>query len=146
MGKATVDCFVGMRILTNRGVTVIEEMDRHGVHLKDSTGHAYFTAFTELDAREVSDSGVQVLHSSLLPWFVQLPAEVQATAQFRQQCILEVRTGYREGIAELAQPGEPFWPFGETWRQHHQALRAHEPIGVLRTDRRPDDHAARLRR
>jgi len=115
MGKATVDCFVGMRILTNRGVTVIEEMDRHGVHLKDSTGHAYFTAFTELDAREVSDSGVQVLHSSLLPWFVQLPAEVQATALFRQQCILEVRTGYREGIAELAQPGEPFWPFGETY-------------------------------
>ena len=115
MGKATVDCFVGMRILTNRGVTVIEEMDRHGVHLKDSTGHAFFTAVTELDAREVSDSGVQVLHSSLLPWFVQLPAEVQATALFRQQCILEVRTGYREGIAELAQPGEPFWPFGETY-------------------------------
>ena len=63
----------------------------------------HFTAFTELDAREVSDSGVQLLHSSLLPWFIQLPADVQATALFRLQCILEVRTGYREGLAELAQ-------------------------------------------
>ena len=104
-----------MRILTNRGVAVVKEFDRHGAHLKDSTGHTYFTAFTELEAREVSDSGVQMLHSSLLPWFAQLSADVQAVALFRQQCILEVRTGYREGIAELSQPGEPFWPFGETY-------------------------------
>ena len=70
---------------------------------------------TELDAREISDSGGQVLHSSLLPWFVQLPADVQATALFRQQCVMESRSGFREGLAELAQPGEPFWPFGETY-------------------------------
>lgn len=34
---------------------------------------------------------------------------------FRQQCILEVRTGHREGVGELAQPGEPYWPFGESY-------------------------------
>ena len=115
MSRATVEISTGMRILTNRGVAIVVEVDRHGAHLKDSTGHTHFTAFTELDAREVSDSGVQLLHSSLLPWFIQLPADVQATALFRLQCILEVRTGYREGLAELAQPGEPFWPFGETY-------------------------------
>lgn len=115
MGRATVEVTVGARILTNRGVAVITELDRHGAHLKDSTGHTYFTAFTELKAREVSDSGIQTLHSSLVPWFAQLPPDVQAVALFRQQCILEVRTGFREGIAELAQPGEPFWPFGDSY-------------------------------
>ena len=115
MTRATVDISAGMRVLANRGVAIVVEIDRHGAHLKDSTGHAYFTAYTELDARELSDSGVQVLRSSLLPWFAQLPADVQATALFRQQCILEVRTGFREGVAELAQPGEPFWPFGESY-------------------------------
>ncbi|PRY52519.1 integrase-like protein [Knoellia remsis] len=115
MSRATVEISTGMRILTNRGVAIVVEIDRHGAHLRDSTGHTYFTAYTELDAREVSESGVQVLHSSLLPWFIKLPADVQASALFRQQCILEVRTGYREGVAELAQPGEPFWPFGETY-------------------------------
>ncbi|MDN5767775.1 MAG: hypothetical protein L0H96_19005 [Humibacillus sp.] len=113
MARATVEIIVGARILTNRGVAVVVELDRHGAHMKDSTGHTYFTPFTELEAREISDAGVQTLHSSLMPWFVQLPPDVQAAALFRQQCILEVRTGYREGIAELAQPGEPFWPFGE---------------------------------
>ena len=115
MARATVEISVGTRILTNRGVAVVVELDRHGAHLKDSTGHTYFTAFTELEAREVSDKGVQTLHSSLMPWFVQLPPDVQAAALFRQQCILEVRTSYREGMAELAQPGEPFWPFGESY-------------------------------
>ncbi len=113
MARATVEISVGTRILTNRGVAVVVELDRHGAHVKDSSGHTYFTAFTELEAREVSDSGVQTLHSSLMPWFVQLPADVQVAAQFRQQCVLEVRTAYREGLAELAQPGEPYWPFGE---------------------------------
>lgn len=115
MARATVEISVGTRILTNRGVAVVVELDRYGAHLKDSTGHTYFTAFTEVEAREVSDSGVQTLHSSLMPWFAQLPPDVQAAALFRQQCILEVRTGYREGMAELAQPGEPFWPFGESY-------------------------------
>ena len=115
MARATVEISVGIRILTNRGVAVVVELDRHGAQLKDSTGHTYFTAFTELEAREVSDKGVQTLHSSLMPWFVQLPPDVQAAALFRQQCILEVRTSYREGMAELAQPGEPFWPFGESY-------------------------------
>ena len=40
---------------------------------------------------------------------------MQAAALFRQQCVQEVRTAYREGMAELAQPGEPFWPFGESY-------------------------------
>jgi len=115
MARATVDIHVGTRILTNRGVAVVVEIDRHGAHLKNSTGHTYFTAFTELDAREVSDDGVQTLHSSLLPWFAQLAPDVQAAALFRQQCVQEVRTAYREGMAELAQPGEPFWPFGESY-------------------------------
>ena len=70
MGRATVEISPGMRILTNRGVAIVVELDRHGVHLKGSTGDTYFTAYTELDAREISDAGVQLLHSSLLTWCV----------------------------------------------------------------------------
>ena len=105
----------GMRILTNRGVAVVMELDRHGAHLKDSTGHTYFSAFTELAAQEVGHDGIQTLHASLMPWFVQLPVDVQAVALFRQQIVRETRSGFREGLAELAQPGEPFWPFGESY-------------------------------
>ena len=94
MSRATVEISPGMRILTNRRVAIVVEIDRHGAHLKDSTGHTYFTAYTELDARKVSDSGVQVLHSSPFPWFIQLPADVQATALFRQQCVME-RSAWR---------------------------------------------------
>lgn len=107
MASATVELHVGARILTNRGVAVITELDRHGVHLKDFTGHTYFTAFTQLEAREITAKGVQGLHASLLPWFAQLPEDVQAAALFRQECVMEVETGYRSGLAELAQPGEP---------------------------------------
>lgn len=115
MDRATVEINVGARILTNRGVAVITELDRHGVYLKDFTGHTYFTAFTQLEAREITAKGVQGLHASLLPWFAQLPEDVQATALFRQECVMEVQTGFRSGLAELAQPGEPFWPFGESY-------------------------------
>ncbi|MFZ1666989.1 MAG: hypothetical protein WAU08_16410 [Flavobacteriales bacterium] len=104
-----------MRILTNRGVAVVTELDRHGAHLKDSTGHSYFSAFTELAAQEVGNDGIQTLHASLMPWFVQLPVDVQAVALFRQQCVREANSGFRDGLAELAQPGEPFWPFGESY-------------------------------
>lgn len=115
MVKATVEITAGARVLTNRGVAVITELDRHGVHLKDFTGHTYFTAFTGLEAREITTDGVQALHASLLPWFARLPEDVQATALFRQECVMEVQTGFRRGLAELAQPGEPFWPFGESY-------------------------------
>ena len=65
MSRATVEISTGMRILTNRGVAIVVEIDRHGAHLRDSTGHTYFTAYTELDAREVSESGVSRNQASL---------------------------------------------------------------------------------
>ena len=70
MGRATVAISPGMRILTNRGVAIVVEVDRHGVHLKGATGDTYFTAYTELDAREISDSGVQVLSNDQNLWMV----------------------------------------------------------------------------
>lgn len=115
MANAIVELAVGSRILTSRGIAIVTQLDRHGVHLKDATGQPYFTAYSQLAAREITESGVQTLHSSLMPWFAQFPPEVQDAALFRQQCVLEARTGFREGLAELAQPGEPFWPFGDSY-------------------------------
>lgn len=115
MASATVELFGGSRVLTNRGVAVVVQIDRHGVHLKDAISQKYFTAYSQLHAREVTVAGVQALHPSLLPWFAQLSTDVQRAALFRQQCVLEARTGFREGLAELAQTGEPFWPFGESF-------------------------------
>ena len=43
MARATVEISVGTRILTNRGVAVVVELDRHGAHLKDSTGPVSYT-------------------------------------------------------------------------------------------------------
>lgn len=107
-----VELMVGSRILTSSGVAVVSRLERHGVLLRYATGEDRSVPFSRVTARAVGPEGVVALESSLMPWWAQLTVEQQRLAIFRLQCVMEVRTGYREGLADLAQPGEPFWPFG----------------------------------
>lgn len=107
-----VELEVGSRILTTSGVAVVTRLERHGVQLAGAAGPERFVAFSELPARKVRSDGVDTVVSSLMPWWAQLTEPQRQLALVRLQCLMEVRTGYREGLADLAQPGEPFWPFG----------------------------------
>ncbi|MGL5824627.1 MAG: hypothetical protein ACRCYU_07300, partial [Nocardioides sp.] len=113
MSSAAVPLTVGARILTAEGHAVVTQIERHGVLLRFAIGPVRSVSYTQLEARAVGQDGVQALHSSLLPWWDQLPPQVQHEAGFKQECVAEARSGYRYGLAELAQPGEPFYPFGE---------------------------------
>ena len=112
MTDAIVALTVGARILTANGYAVVTELERHGVRLRFSTGDVRSINYTQIEARTVGDH-VQAVHSSLYPWWEQLEVAVRQAALFKQECVLEARTGYRFGLPELAQPGEPFFPFGD---------------------------------
>jgi len=109
---AIVVLTVGARILTADGYAVVTQLERHGVRLRFSTGAVRSVSYTQIEARTVGDD-VQSVHSSLSPWWEQLELAVQHKALFKQECVLEARTGFRFGLRELAQPGEPFSPFGD---------------------------------
>ena len=106
---AVVALTVGARVLTADGYAVVTELERHGVRLRFSTGDVRSVNYTQVEARTVGDH-VQAVHSSLYPWWEQLEVAVRRAALFKQECVLEARTGYRFGLPELAQPGEPFCP------------------------------------
>lgn len=115
MSGARLEVYVGARILTTQGVAVVTAVDRHGAVVKDSTGTQRGIPFTQLSGRALSAAGVDAVHASLLPWFDGLDAETVADARFKHEVCTEIATGHRYGLAELAQPGEPFYPFGPTY-------------------------------
>jgi len=107
-----VPLMLGSRILTADGYAVVVQLERHGVRLRFSTGPERSIAYSQLDVRSVGEDGIQAVHASLFPWWQQLELAAQHEALFKQECVLECRTGFRYGLAELAQEGEPFHPFG----------------------------------
>lgn len=112
MTDNVVRLVVGTRVLTADGYAVVIRLERHGVRLRFSTGPERSIAYSQLDVRSLGEDGIQAVHASLFPWWQQLELAVQHEALFKQECVLECRTGFRYGLAELAQEGEPFYPFG----------------------------------
>ena len=112
MTDNVVPLMLGSRILTADGYAVVVQLERHGVRLRFSTGPERSIAYSQLDVRSVGEDGIQAVHASLFPWWQQLELAVQHEALFKQECVLECRTGFRFGLIELAQEGEPFYPFG----------------------------------
>lgn len=113
MSHPAVPLTLGSRILTADGYAVVTDLERHGVRLRFSTGEDRSVTFTQLQARAVGEDGPQAVHASLFPWWTKLEESVRREALFKQECVLEARTGFRFGLRELAQPGEPFYPFGD---------------------------------
>ena len=113
-GVASVDIGVGDRILMATGPAVVRAVVRHGIEVIDVAGAHQIVHWDQLTARAISTgSGVQAQHASLEPWWSGLGEAAQAEALLRLEVVLEVLTGFRHGCPQLAQPGEPFHPFGE---------------------------------
>jgi hypothetical protein len=111
---AIVALTVGARILTADGYAVVTELERHGVRLRFSTGDVRSINYTQIEARTVGDH-VQAVHSSLYPWWEQLEVAVRHAALFKQECVRRSPHRLPLRAAELAQPGEPFFPFGTSF-------------------------------
>lgn len=115
MSGARLELQVGARILTSQGVAMVSTIDRHGVVLTDASGAERMVPFTQLSGRTVTAAGVEAVHASLLPWFASLDEATIADTRFKHEVCTEIATGYRYGLADLAQPGEPFYPFGPSF-------------------------------
>jgi len=115
-GSATVRLEPGDRILTSRGISLVVGIERHGVRLRDVLGEESSVEYRLLfDVQPVVGGNAGVAHTSLRPWWDGLTKEAQQDALFKQEVVLEILTGYREGHAELTNPGEPYFPFGPGW-------------------------------
>ncbi|MDO5512284.1 integrase [Corynebacterium sp.] len=78
-----------------------------------ATGEAVMIRFGDLaEARVVKDGQIAAMSASLQPMWEALSDQAREAALFRLEIVMEVVTGYREGHAELARPGEPRYPFG----------------------------------
>lgn len=111
-GSGRVELGVGDRILQASGPALVIAIERQGVLLRDVAGGDVRVAWEDLTPRSMVGGKVQATHESLEPWWSGLDEAARAEALVRQEVVLEVLTGYRHGLSELAQPGEPHHPFG----------------------------------
>lgn len=105
----------GESILTEQGPVAVVAVQRHGLLVESAAGSQLLLPHAQVVARRFDGEHVGAVHASLHPWWNQLPEPVQQEALFKLECVLEILTGYRHGVASLALPGEPYYPFGDGW-------------------------------
>ena len=103
---------VGAVIFTNRGRVVVTALQPHGVQVSTTGTEVVYISYDELVVREPGAGGIRAMHKALLPWWEGLSKNAKREALWRQEIVLELMTGFRSGCAALADPGEPFVPFG----------------------------------
>lgn len=111
MKSKGVEVAVGERILLPSGPAVVTALQRHGVTVRTSHGTDSI-GYGQLVARAIGPDGLQAVHQSVDTWWAGLSAAARAEALNKLECVNELLTGYRQGLPELAQRGEPFYPFG----------------------------------
>lgn len=102
----------GESILMDSRLVVVTAVERHGVRVRNAAGEESTVQFPELRGRAVGGDRVAAVHHSLEPWWSGLSQPARDEALWRLEVVMEVLTGYRCGMPELAQDGEPFPPFG----------------------------------
>lgn len=103
----------GMRLLMPNGPVLVLAVERYGIRVKTVVGDEEEVRWDQLEARETDETGVQGVHLALEPWWSSLPMAARLEALARLEVVLELLTGYRDGLADFARPGEPFHPFGD---------------------------------
>ena len=96
------------------GPSVVVEVGRHGVTVKDALGDNHFIrAGDRLAVAGVGGNGLDAIHLSLQPWWNGLETATREEARTRCEVVFEVLTGFADGHPLMGRPGEPFAPFGE---------------------------------
>ncbi|WP_286930672.1 MULTISPECIES: Mu transposase C-terminal domain-containing protein [Aeromicrobium] len=128
---------VGSSVLTTNGLVLVEGIERYGALVRDSHGARELVEFTNL-VFENDD----VIDATIMPWWPALPESTRQTALFRLEVIQEILTGFRSGIAELRQLGEPFSPF-DTPESTSLRTRVNAMVAQLEQEDRADRQVAR---
>ncbi|ROR55123.1 integrase-like protein [Luteococcus japonicus] len=113
----------GQRVLTNRGIGIVERIERDGVTIVLPHGQDAFIDWGSLVVSPFTDGELQAQEVSLSPWWEGLPEAARTEALERMRVVLEILTGFRSGHASLAEPGEPFEPFGPGYGAHEKTQR-----------------------
>lgn len=101
------------RILLASGVGVVSRITRDGYSITEANGTVRDVAWIDLiPIAPVTEDGVRTIHRQLSPWWEMLPKDARQEALTRLEVVLEILTGFRDGLAELARDGEPFDPYG----------------------------------
>ncbi|WP_446666614.1 hypothetical protein [Flexivirga sp. B27] len=115
MTGSAIDLHVGARLMLSTGPAVVAALERHGVCVKTATGAEEHIRWDHLTVQPVTADGIAAIHTALEPWWSSLDEAIQRETMVKLEVVLEVLTGYRDGIPELAHEGEPFYPFGEAF-------------------------------
>jgi putative transposase len=103
----------GTRVLLKKGSAVVIAVKSTGVTFRDPVGDQFHRGFDELETvRAMTEGGVAALIEPLRPVWDTLDDKARNAALMRLEVVQEILTGYRDGHAQFARPGEPRYPFG----------------------------------
>jgi len=105
----------GDRVLLPTGTALIIGVTAQGVTV-DTGSEVTDIGFDALDScRTIEGSSFAQIATTLRPLWESLPDHVRAETEAKLEIVLEITTGYRDGHQRFARPGEPFYPFGESF-------------------------------
>lgn len=113
MSRQRVVLRVGERVMTPTGLGVVTRVNRDGYAIAHANGQVLDVAWTDLvPFATLHPDGERAIHRQLSPWWEMLSEEARQIARDRLEVVLEITTGFRDGLPELARYGEPFEPYG----------------------------------
>ncbi len=116
----------GDSILTEHGPVEVIAPQSTGLLVRAPGGQETLITHAQVIPRRFQNGTIAGVMASLYPLWDQLDQAVRDDALFKLECVNEVNTGYRRGVASLALEGEPFYPFGPGWgvslRARYQAM------------------------
>jgi transposase InsO family protein len=116
MTRQRVVLEVGERVLLPDGLGAVTQIARDGYSIAHASGQVRDVAWSELTPfAPLHPDGERAVHRQLSPWWEMLDEPTRQDARMRLGVVLEITTGFREGVPELARDGEPFSPFGPTF-------------------------------
>lgn len=130
---------VGERVLLPGGIGLISGLNRHGYAITAANDKVIDVPWTDLRPfASIHPDGERAVHRQLSPWWELLDEFTRREARFRLGVVQEIKTGFRDGIPDLARDGEPYRPYGLTFGASLQE-RCERMAGQL-TREREDDH------
>ncbi len=135
-GRTTL--FVGARVLTDWGTTLVVCSDKTGVDLRDCLNNVQHKRWDDLPVVQAIEKGQPVaLTEPLRPLWDSLDDAARERALNKLEVVQEILTGYRDGHPELKRPGEPHPPFGPGFGVS-EAKRATAMAAILAQEARCD--------
>lgn len=139
MSRQRISLRVGERVLLPTGLGVVAGVNRDGYSIAHADGAVVDTPWTELAPPAVlHPDGERAIHRQLSPWWEMMEETTRQQAKGRLEVVMEITTGFRDGLPELARDGEPFAPYGSSFGSslHQRCLRMADELNRERDGNR----------